>query len=41
MSQLNQAITVYVPRDASALSLGADAVARAIVTEAKARNLEV
>ena len=41
MSQLNQAITVYVPRDASALSLGADKVAQAIVAEAAARNLEV
>ncbi|WP_137818948.1 NADH-quinone oxidoreductase subunit NuoF [Pseudomonas sp. 2FG] len=44
MSELKNAqgtLTVYVPRDASALSLGADAVARAIVAEAKARNLEL
>ncbi|MGH8355428.1 MAG: formate dehydrogenase, partial [Pseudomonas sp.] len=34
-------ITVYVPRDASALSLGADAVARAIAAEAQARNIEL
>ena len=34
-------VTVYVPRDASALSLGAEAVARAIAVEAAARKLEV
>ena len=34
-------ITVYVPRDASALSLGADAVAKAIEAEAACRNLDV
>ncbi|GLQ96353.1 formate dehydrogenase beta subunit [Dyella mobilis] len=33
--------TVYVPRDASASSLGADAVAKAIETEAAARKLDV
>ena len=32
---------IYVPRDASALSLGAEAVARAIVAEARHRGLEV
>jgi formate dehydrogenase iron-sulfur subunit len=34
-------ITVFVPRDATALSLGADKVAQAIVAEAAARNIEV
>src|SRR5579859_5398365 len=34
-------ITVYVPRDASALSLGADAVAKAIEAEAASRDLDV
>jgi len=34
-------IDVYVPRDASALSLGAEAVARAIAAEARARRAEV
>ena len=33
--------TVYVPRDASALSLGADEVAHAIAAEAKRRGLAV
>jgi formate dehydrogenase iron-sulfur subunit len=33
--------TVYVPRDASALSLGAEAVARAITAQAQARKLDV
>ena len=33
--------TVYVPRDASALSLGAEATARAIQREAQARGLDV
>jgi formate dehydrogenase iron-sulfur subunit len=32
---------IYVPQDAAALSLGADAVAQAISMEAKARGLEV
>jgi formate dehydrogenase iron-sulfur subunit len=32
---------IYVPRDASALSLGAEAVARAIEAEARARRAEV
>src|ERR1700721_2201394 len=32
---------VYVPRDASALSLGAEAVARAIDAEARARRIDV
>jgi formate dehydrogenase iron-sulfur subunit len=35
------AVTVYVPRDASALSLGAEAVARAIGAEATARGVDV
>ncbi|GLQ51134.1 formate dehydrogenase beta subunit [Dyella flava] len=34
-------ITVYVPRDASALSLGAEAVAQAIEAEAAVRKLDV
>ena len=34
-------ITVYVPRDASALSLGAEDVAKVIAVEAEARNLDV
>ncbi len=34
-------ITVYVPRDSSALSLGADRVAKAIAKEAASRNQEV
>jgi len=34
-------VTVYVPRDASALSLGAEAVARAIRAEADERALDV
>ena len=38
---MSSPITVYVPRDASAISLGADRVARAIVAEAAARNIEV
>ena len=38
---MSEPITVYVPRDASALSLGADKVAQAIAAEAKARNIEV
>ncbi|MHB1231361.1 MAG: formate dehydrogenase beta subunit [Burkholderiales bacterium] len=33
--------TVFVPRDASALSLGADAVAQAIIAEASRRRLDV
>ena len=33
--------TVYVPKDASALSLGADEVAHAIAAEAKRRGLTV
>jgi formate dehydrogenase iron-sulfur subunit len=32
---------IYVPRDAAAKSLGADAVAQAVLTEAKARNIDV
>ncbi len=32
---------IYVPRDASALSLGADGVARAIASEARARHADV
>ncbi len=34
-------ITVYVPRDASALSLGAEDVAKVIEAEAQTRNLDV
>lgn len=34
-------ITVYVPRDAAALALGADAVAQAVMAEATRRNLAV
>lgn len=34
-------VTLYVPRDASALSLGAEAVARAIVAEAQRRGRDV
>jgi formate dehydrogenase iron-sulfur subunit len=35
------ACQIYVPRDASALSLGAEAVAQAIAAEAQARKLDV
>jgi formate dehydrogenase iron-sulfur subunit len=35
------AVTVYVPRDAAALSLGADEVADAIASEASARGVEL
>ena len=34
-------ITVYVPRDAAALSVGADEVAAAIAAEAKKQNKHV
>ena len=34
-------VTIYVSRDASAISLGADSVARAITQEARARSVEV
>ncbi|GAB2561090.1 formate dehydrogenase [Dyella jejuensis] len=34
-------VTVYVPRDAGALSLGAEAVAKAIAVEAESRQLDV
>jgi formate dehydrogenase iron-sulfur subunit len=34
-------ITVYIPRDASALSLGAEAVANAVASEAAKRNADV
>ncbi len=34
-------IKVFVPRDAAALSMGADAVAKAIAAEAKKRNCKV
>ena len=34
-------ITVYVPRDAAALSVGADEVAAAIAREAKAQKKDV
>ena len=33
--------TVYVPRDASALSLGAEAVAHAVAAEAARRNIDI
>ncbi|MGH9962141.1 MAG: formate dehydrogenase, partial [Pyrinomonadaceae bacterium] len=33
--------TVYIPRDSSALSLGAETVAAAVRTEAKRRGLEL
>jgi formate dehydrogenase iron-sulfur subunit len=33
--------TVYIPRDASALSLGAEAVARAIASQAQARKVDI
>ncbi|MFC5428467.1 formate dehydrogenase beta subunit [Paraburkholderia denitrificans] len=32
---------IYVPRDSSALSLGADAIARAITSEAAARSIDI
>jgi formate dehydrogenase iron-sulfur subunit len=35
------AVSIYVPRDAAALSLGAEGVAAAIAAEAAARNLDV
>src|SRR5215468_3401207 len=35
------AVTVYVPRDASALSIGAGDVAEAIAKEASARGIEL
>ena len=38
---MNAAVTVYVPRDASALSLGAESVARAIAAEAGRRSVEI
>ncbi len=34
-------VTVYVPRDAAALSLGAEEVAKAIAAEARARKIDV
>ena len=34
-------IRVFVPADSGALSVGADAVARALVTEAAARDLDI
>src|SRR2546423_8664382 len=34
-------VTVYVPRDAAALSLGAEDVAQAIAAEAQARNIDI
>src|ERR1700722_1279757 len=33
--------TIYIPRDATAIALGADATARAIADEAKKRNIEL
>jgi len=38
---MSRPLTLYVPRDAAALSVGADAVAQAILTEAEARHLPV
>ncbi|MCA1910028.1 MAG: NADH-quinone oxidoreductase subunit NuoF [Magnetospirillum sp.] len=38
---MSAAITIYVPRDAAALSVGADQVAAAIAAEAEARELPV
>ena len=38
---MSAAITLYVPGDAGALSLGADAVAQALAAEARARTREV
>ncbi|MBC7392580.1 MAG: formate dehydrogenase, partial [Variovorax sp.] len=35
------AVTVYVPRDAAALAVGADRVARRIADEAQMRGLDV
>ena len=35
------AVTVYVPRDAAALSVGAEEVATAIAQECSARNIEL
>ena len=36
---MSESIKVFVPRDATALSLGADKVAQAIVAEAAARGI--
>ena len=33
--------TVYIPGDAAAVAMGADAVARAVVDQAKARRVDV
>ena len=38
---MSEPIRIFVPRDATALSLGADKVARAIAAEAEARGIEV
>lgn len=38
---MSKPVTLYVPRDAAALSVGADAVAAAIAAEAEARRLPV
>ena len=35
------AVKIYVPRDATALALGADGVARAIVDAARRRGSEI
>src|SRR6185436_6597596 len=40
-SRSRRMIKVFVPRDAAALSMGADAVAKAIAAEAKKRNAKV
>ena len=34
-------VKIFVPRDATALALGAEATARAIVDEAKRRGIEI
>jgi len=34
-------VTVYIPRDSSALSLGAERTAKAIAVEAKKRDIEI
>jgi len=41
MTALNIGTTIYIPRDSSALSMGAEKVAIAIAQEAKKRGLEV
>ena len=38
---MNQIVKVYVPRDSSALSLGADRTTKAIQAEAQKRGIEI